>query len=104
MIPVKQYDRAIAFFKKLTTEHPSAANAHLNYGFAYVDKIPDAISVPSQAVFTRDGKPVVYVAEDGTYRAVNVEVLARNPDEVAVKGIPAASNVALVEPVKDKTK
>jgi tetratricopeptide (TPR) repeat protein len=42
IIPVKQYDRAIAFFKKLTTDHPSAANAHLNYGFAYVDKIPDA--------------------------------------------------------------
>jgi tetratricopeptide (TPR) repeat protein len=42
IIPGKQYDRAIAFFKKLTTEHPSAANAHLNYGFAYVDKIPDA--------------------------------------------------------------
>src|SRR4051812_47769244 len=42
VIPLKQYDRAIAFFKKLTTDHPSAANAHLNYGFAYVDKIPDA--------------------------------------------------------------
>ena len=42
IIPAKQYDRAIAFFKKLTADHPSAANAHLNYGFAYVDKIPDA--------------------------------------------------------------
>lgn len=42
VIQVKQYDRAIAFFKKLTTDHPSASNAHLNYGFAYVDKIPDA--------------------------------------------------------------
>lgn len=42
VIPAKQYDRAIAFFKKLTAEHPNAANAHLNYGFAYVDKIPDA--------------------------------------------------------------
>jgi tetratricopeptide (TPR) repeat protein len=42
IIPVKQYDRSLAFFKKLTAEHPTAANAHLNYGFAYVDKIPDA--------------------------------------------------------------
>jgi tetratricopeptide (TPR) repeat protein len=42
IIPVKQYDRSIAFFKKLTTDYPNAANAHLNYGFAYVDKIPDA--------------------------------------------------------------
>jgi tetratricopeptide (TPR) repeat protein len=36
------YDRAIAFFEKLVTDHPDAANAHLNYGFAYVDKIPAA--------------------------------------------------------------
>jgi len=37
-----KYDRAIAFFEKLVTDHPTAANAHLNYGFAYVDKIPAA--------------------------------------------------------------
>jgi len=42
VIQVKQYDRALAFFKKLTADNPGAANAHLNYGFAYVDKIPDA--------------------------------------------------------------
>lgn len=42
VIEAKQYDRAIGFFQKLVTEHPSAANAHLNFGFEYVDKIPAA--------------------------------------------------------------
>jgi len=42
VIQVKAYDRAIAFFQNLVTAHPTASNAHLNYGFAYVDKIPDA--------------------------------------------------------------
>lgn len=42
VIKVKQYDRALSFFKNLTTTNPGAPNAHLNYGFAYVDKIPDA--------------------------------------------------------------
>jgi len=42
VIQSKQYDRAIAFFEKLTTANPQASNAHLNYGFAYVDKIPAA--------------------------------------------------------------
>ena len=42
VIPAKAYDRAIAFFQKLVTANPAAANAHLNYGFAYVDKIPAA--------------------------------------------------------------
>jgi tetratricopeptide (TPR) repeat protein len=39
---VRLYDRAIAFFEKLVAEHPGVANAHLNFGFAYVDKIPAA--------------------------------------------------------------
>jgi tetratricopeptide (TPR) repeat protein len=42
VIQVKAYDRAIAFCQKLVTANPTASNAHLNYGFAYVDKIPDA--------------------------------------------------------------
>ncbi|HTM26658.1 MAG TPA: hypothetical protein VL225_15785 [Vicinamibacterales bacterium] len=45
IIRTGQYDRALAFFETLATEHPDAANAHLNYGFAYVDKIPTAGSI-----------------------------------------------------------
>lgn len=36
----KTYDRCIAFFQKLVTDHPKAPNAFLNFGYAYVDKIP----------------------------------------------------------------
>jgi len=42
---LKTYDRAIAFFDKLAGASPNAANLHLNYGFAYVDKIPAAGSI-----------------------------------------------------------
>jgi len=70
-----------------------------------VSRIPNAISIPSQAVFTRNGKPIVYVArKSGGYRAVEVELLARNPDEVAVKGIAAGDRVTLVEVKKDQKK
>lgn len=37
-----EYDRAIDFFEKLVTDHPQSANAWLNYGYVYVDKIPAA--------------------------------------------------------------
>jgi len=37
-----EFDRAIRFFGKLVEAHPRAANAYLNYGFVYVDKIPTA--------------------------------------------------------------
>jgi tetratricopeptide (TPR) repeat protein len=42
VIKAAQYDRAIAFFEKETKAHPQAANLFLNYGFAYVDKVPAA--------------------------------------------------------------
>ncbi len=42
VIQAKEYDRCIKFFDKLVADHPDSANAYLNYGFAYVDKIPAA--------------------------------------------------------------
>jgi HlyD family secretion protein len=65
-----------------------------------VNRIPNATSIPSKAVFTRNSKPIVYLAKDGRYTVAEVEILARNPDEVAVKGIPAGGSVALVEPAE----
>jgi HlyD family secretion protein len=62
-----------------------------------VNRVPNAISIPAKAVFTRNGKPVVYLAVGRLYRPVEVLLLARNPDEVAVSGIPAGAMVALVD-------
>ena len=67
-----------------------------------VNRIPNAISIPAKGVFTRQGKPIVYVVSDGGYRLQEIEILARNPDEVAVKGISAGSSVTLVEPDERK--
>src|SRR5262245_39995263 len=36
----KTYDRCIAFFEQLVADNPKASNAWLNFGYAYVDKIP----------------------------------------------------------------
>ncbi len=38
----QDFDRPLKFFEQLPAKNPAAANAHLNYGFAYVDKIPAA--------------------------------------------------------------
>ena len=53
---------------------------------------------------TRAGKPVVYRADHGRYLPTDVQVLARNPDEVAISGVPADSMVALVDPEKKDSK
>jgi hypothetical protein len=66
-----------------------------------VRHIPNAISVPAKAIFTQNGKPVIYVAEAKRYRAIPVEVLARNPDEVAIRGVAAGASVCLAEPPQE---
>jgi HlyD family secretion protein len=69
-----------------------------------INRIPNAISIPAKALFTRAGKPIVYLANAGHYKAVEVEVLARNPDELAIKGVAAGSLVALVDAEKKDKK
>src|SRR5882762_9804384 len=36
------FERSLKFFEQLVAKNPNAGNAFLNYGFAYVDKIPAA--------------------------------------------------------------
>jgi multidrug efflux pump subunit AcrA (membrane-fusion protein) len=69
-----------------------------------VNRIPNAISIPAKAVFTRKGKAVVFAAEAGKYEEKQIEVLARNPDEVAVRGIAENTQVTTVEPGKQEQK
>lgn len=62
-----------------------------------IDRLANAISVPAKAIFNRDGRPVVLVAGPAGFESTPVEIQARNPDEVAIKGIAAGSKVALVD-------
>jgi len=79
--------------------HPdSRLRTGMNSGMdIVVNRVPNAISIPAKALFTRNGKPVVFVASGGHYRPVQVELLARNPDEVAVSGLSAGAMVTLVD-------
>jgi HlyD family secretion protein len=63
-----------------------------------ISRIPDAISIPAKALFTDQGKPIVYIKTKTGYESKNVEVLARNPDDIAIKGIDAGASVTLAEP------
>jgi multidrug efflux pump subunit AcrA (membrane-fusion protein) len=62
-----------------------------------VARIPNAVIVPAQAVFTRQGNPLVHVLEDGSFRPVRIEIMARNPEEFAVSGLASGSMIALVD-------
>lgn len=45
VIATREYDRALALFEELAKANPGSAAVHLNWGYAYVDKIPDAGAV-----------------------------------------------------------
>jgi multidrug resistance efflux pump len=69
-----------------------------------INRMKGAISIPAKGVFTHAGKPIVYVADHGHYNPVEIQVLSRNPDEVAVSGIAAGTVVALTDPEKKDAK
>ncbi len=69
-----------------------------------INRVPVAISIPAKAVFTRAGKPIVYLADQARYTPAEIQILARNPDDVAVSGISEGALVALTDPEKKDTK
>jgi HlyD family secretion protein len=87
-------------------EHPDGRlRPGMNGGMdIIINRIPDAISIPAKAVFTRAGKPIVYLADHGLYTPSGIQVLSRNPDEVAVSGISEGTLVALADPEKKDAK
>jgi len=99
-----EYPPTRSFRAHAPIAHP---NSHLRPGMnggmdIIISRIPDAISIPAKALFTRAGKPIVYLVAPGSsaYRVREVQVLARNPDEIAVSGIPPGATVAILDPTK----
>jgi multidrug efflux pump subunit AcrA (membrane-fusion protein) len=96
--PVRNF-RAFARFREIDPRLRPAMNGRLDI---IVDRLPDAVSVPAKAVFARDGRPVVLVPSEDGLKPVKVEILARNPDETAVRGIEGGTRVVLVEPGEER--
>ncbi len=93
--PPSRNFRAIGFFN----EHDNRLRPGMNGRLDIVtQRIPDAVSIPASALFTHMGRPTVYIESRDGFKPKEVEVLARNPDEVAIKGIDAGTKVSLVEP------
>jgi multidrug efflux pump subunit AcrA (membrane-fusion protein) len=96
MPPTRSF-RAYAAIPKPDTRLRPGMNGGMDI---IVKRLPNALSIPAKALFTRSGKPVVYLSAQGSYRPFEVQVLARNPDEVAVSGIEPGVMVALADPTK----
>jgi len=61
----------------------------------------DVLLVPPQAVFEKNGKPVVYVKTGAGFEARPVKVTRRTESQVAIEGVSEGTVVALVNPEEE---
>ena len=64
-----------------------------------VDRVEDALTMPSQALFQRSGKNVAYVWKGSQFEEREIEVGRRSGDKIMVaKGLNAGEQIALSDP------
>ena len=64
----------------------------------------NALLLPRQAVFEKDGKPVVYIRRGTEFEPQAVKVLHRSESRVAIEGLNEGTEVALADPTKTDSK
>src|SRR5436305_4041618 len=62
------------------------------------DQLSNAVSIPSEAVFDRGGKKIVYCKQHGSFHAQQVKVRAPSEGRAVLEGIQPGTVVALVNP------
>ena len=68
-----------------------------------VENIPNAINVPMQAIFERDGKPVVYVKAGKGFEPRFIKPLKRSETVMVIaEGLKSGEVVALSDPTSSK--
>jgi HlyD family secretion protein len=64
-----------------------------------VDRVPDALTIPAQALFQRSGQNVAYVWQGTQFEERAIEVGRRSGDKIMIaKGVRAGEQVALKDP------
>ena len=70
-----------------------------------VEKVPNAIHVPAQALFERDGKTVAFVRAGNTYQTRIVKPSKRTESTMVIsEGLKAGEVVALADPTETGAK
>src|SRR4029453_14050418 len=71
-----------------------------------VEKIPDALHVPAQAVFAKSGRPTVFVQQaNGKFGPREVQILKRSESTMVLSGgVNPNDVIAMADPTADKSK
>ena len=69
-----------------------------------MEKIPDALHVPAQAVFEKDGKPIVWVQNRGRWEERPVQLVKRSETiMVLAGGVKPGETIAMGDPYPRRT-
>jgi HlyD family secretion protein len=63
----------------------------------------NVLYVPTQAVFQKNGKPVVYVRSHSVFEPRDIKIVRRGEARVVLEGIAEGTEVALVNPEQQRT-
>ena len=66
-------------------------------------QIKDALFLPRQALFDKEGKPVLYVRNGDNFEEREVKVTHRTESQITVEGLKEGDEVALVNPEKARS-
>jgi HlyD family secretion protein len=67
-------------------------------------EIKDALTVPRQAVFQKNGKTYVFAKAGDRFERRDVKILQRTESRTAIEGLAEGTEVALVDPTAPRTK
>jgi HlyD family secretion protein len=62
------------------------------------DQLSNAVSIPSEAIFDREGKKIVYCKQHGGFEAQQVKIRALSEGRAVLEGVRPGTVVALVNP------
>ncbi len=69
-----------------------------------VEKIPDVVHIPAQAVFTKNGRPTVFVQKNGKFEPRTIELMKQSESLMVVSsGLEPGEVVALSDPSAEKS-
>jgi len=98
--PAKMFDLKLTFKEFDARLRPGmSAVARIPVG-----RLPNVLLVPTAAVFTVDGRPLVYVERDGRYVPTEVQIIRRGREQIALAdGVEPGDKVALTQPEGEGT-
>jgi len=98
--PTLRFDTAFQLDEAHTDLRPGVTAQVIIVG----NKVNDALYVPRQALYEKDGKPVVYVKNGNRFEPREVKIKYRSETSVAIEGVSEGTEVALVNPEQEAQK